>query len=196
LLALFSPSALSLLAVNLGVVVFAVRDGWSLATILASYLLQSIIIGIFQAKKMLDLKVFSTEGFKINNHAVDPTPATQRTVVAFFLLHYGVFHAAYAVFILSEGRPNWPDVLLSGLAFFANHLFSYLMNRDGAGKRIPNIGSMMFFPYIRIIPMHVFIVFGALTAGPHFALVFFLILKTLADQAMHAVEHYNDTTVG
>ena len=87
-------------------------------------------------------------------------------------------------------------MLLSGAAFFANHLFSYVMNRNRAGKRIPNIGSMMFFPYVRIMPMHVFIVVGALAAGPHFALVFFLILKTLADEAMHAIEHYSDTLIG
>ena len=194
--ALFSPSALSLLAVNLGVIVFAVSDDWSLATILASYLVQSVIIGLFQAKKILDLKVFSTEGFKMGGHAVEPTRATQRKVVAFFLLHYGIFHAAYAAFILSEGSPYWPDVIASGTAFFANHLFSYFMNRNRAGKRMPNIGSMMFFPYIRIIPMHVFIVFGAFAAGGHFALVFFLLLKTLADEAMHAIEHYSDTVVG
>jgi hypothetical protein len=193
---LFSPSALSLLAVNLGVIVFAVRDEWSLATILASYLLQSVIIGIFQAKKMSDLKVFSTDGLKINDHSVEPTPATQHVVVIFFLLHYGFFHAAYAAFILNEGRPYWPDVMLSGAAFFANHLFSYVMNCNSAGKRVPNIGSMMFFPYVRIIPMHVFIVAGAFASGPHFALVFFLILKTLADEVMHAIEHYSDTLVG
>ncbi len=193
---LFSPSALSLLAVNLGVIVFAVRDEWSLATILASYLVQSVIIGLFQAKKILDLKVFSTEGFKMGGHAVEPTRATQWKVVLFFLVHYGIFHAAYAGFILSEGTPYWPDVMLSGTAFFANHLFSYFMNRNRTGKQIPNIGSMMFFPYIRIIPMHVFIVFGFIFAGTHFALVSFLILKTLADEAMHAVEHYDDTVNG
>ena len=55
---------------------------------------------------MSDLKVFSTDGLKINDHAVEPTPATQHMVVLFFLLHYGFFHAAYAAFILSErARP-------------------------------------------------------------------------------------------
>ncbi len=94
---LFSPSALSLLGVNLGVIYFAVTDAWSLATILMSYLVQSIIIGIFQAKKILDLKEFSTEGFMINDHAVEPTRTTQKQVVAFFALHYGIFHAVYAI---------------------------------------------------------------------------------------------------
>jgi hypothetical protein len=186
---LFSKSELSLLAVNFGVIVFAVAGGWSLPTILASYWLQSVIIGLFQAKKMSDLKVFSSEGLKINGRAVEPTDATRWKVVLFFLVHYGVFHAAYAWFILSAGTPYWPDVLLSGAAFFANHLYSYYVNRNNPPKRIPNIGSMMFFPYIRIIPMHAFIVFGGLVATSHHALVFFLILKTLADEAMHALEH-------
>jgi hypothetical protein len=84
-------------------------------------------------------------------------------------------------------------VLLAGAAFFANHLFSYFANRNRARTRIANIGSMMFFPYIRIIPMHVFIVFGAFAAGPSSGLVFFLILKTIADEAMHAIEHRSAT---
>ena len=191
---LFTRSALSLLGVNLGVIVFAVMDAWSLSTILASYWMQSVIIGIFQAKKMLDLKIFSTDGLKINDRPVAPTTATQWKVVLFFLFHYGIFHAAYAGFILSTGvTPDWLDVLLSAAAFFANHLFSYFANRNRARKSIPNIGTMMFFPYIRIIPMHIFIVFGALAAGPTFGLVFFLILKTLADEAMHVIEHRSAT---
>jgi FtsH-binding integral membrane protein len=190
---LISPSALSLLGVNLGVVYFAVKDEWQLATILASYLLQSIIIGLFQALKMWELKAFSTDGLKINDHPVEPTPATQRTVVLFFLLHYGIFHTAYAAFILSNGKPDWLAVLSSGLAFFANHLFSYFTNRDRPRQKIPNIGSMMFFPYIRILPMHAFIMFGAFTAGSNSGLVFFLILKTLADETMHLIEHRSET---
>jgi hypothetical protein len=186
---LFSRSELSLLAVNFGVIVFAVVGAWSLPTILASYWLQSVIIGVFQAKKMSDLTVFSTDNLKMNGHPVEPTDATRRKVVLFFLVHYGFFHAVYAAFILSAGTPYWPDVLLSGAAFFANHLYSYSVNRNNPPKRIPNIGSMMFFPYIRIIPMHAFIVFGGLMATSRHALVIFLILKTLADEAMHAIEH-------
>jgi len=190
---LFAPSALALLGVNLGVILFAVKEQWQLATILAIYLVQSVIIGLFQAKKMLDLKVFSTDGLTINNHAVEPTPATQWKVTLFFLLHYGIFHAAYAGFVLSAGAPNWLDVLVAGGAFFANHLFSYFMNRNRPRKKPPNIGTMMFFPYIRILPMHAFIMFGAFAAGPDVGLVFFLILKTLADETMHFIEHRSET---
>jgi hypothetical protein len=189
----FAPSALALLGVNLGVILFAVKDQWQLATILAIYLAQSVIIGIFQAVKMLDLKEFSTDGLKLNNHSVEPTRVTQWKMTLFFLLHYGIFHFVYAGFILSAGAPNWFDVLVAGGAFFANHLFSYFMNRNRPRKKLPNIGTMMFFPYIRIIPMHVFIMFGAFVAGPEGGLVFFLILKTLADETMHFIEHRSET---
>jgi Family of unknown function (DUF6498) len=196
-----SPSALSLLAVNLGVIVFAVRDEWSLATILMSYLAQSVIIGIFQAVKISDLEVFSTAGFgfKINNRPVAPTPTVKWTVVLIFVVHYGFFQFFYYKFILEVlhvGTPSWPDVMLSGMAFFANHLFSYVMNQNHVARRIPNIKNMMVFPYVRILPMHAFIMAGAITAGQHFALVFFLILKTLADEATHAIEHCSDTLIG
>jgi hypothetical protein len=36
---------------------------------------------------------------------------------------------------------------------------------------------------------------GAITAERHFALVFFLILKALADETMHAIEQYNDMLI-
>ncbi len=111
----------------------------------------------------------------------------------FFRLHYGAFHAVDVAFVLSSGAPYWPDVLLSGAAFFANHLYSYVVNRHRPRQHLANIGSMMFFPYIRIVPMHAFIIFGAMMAEPGSALLLFMILKTLADEAMHMIEHRSTT---
>lgn len=192
--ALTSRSSLALLAVNLGVIGLAIAQDWSLPTILASYWLQSVIIGLFQAQKMADLTVFSTEGVKMNDMPVDPTPATRRGMVAFFLVHYGLFHAAYAFFIVDSGPIAWGDVAISGIAFFANHLFSYIDNRSRIRKAPPNIGAMMAFPYIRILPMHGFILGGALLApSGGWAIAFFMVLKTIADEAMHAIEHRSDS---
>jgi len=188
--ALYSRSSLALLCVNLGVIAVAMAQDWSLPTILASYWLQSVIIGLFQALKMVTLTVFSTEGVKMNDRPVAPTPATKYGMVAFFLLHYGLFHAVYALFIVQSGAIAWGDVAMSGAAFAANHLFSYLDNRNRARKTPPNIGTMMAFPYIRILPMHAFILGGALLAPTGgWAIALFMLLKTIADETMHAIEH-------
>jgi len=57
-------------------------------------------------------------------------------------------------------------------------------------NRVPNIGTMMFFPYLRIIPMHLTIIFGSDYAkGSSGALILFLVLKTIADLIMHMIEH-------
>ncbi len=57
-------------------------------------------------------------------------------------------------------------------------------------KRTPNIGTIMFFPYARVIPMHLTIVIGGhFTKGSQGALILFLALKTIADLIMHMIEH-------
>lgn len=51
---------------------------------------------------------------------------------------------------------------------------------------------MMFFPYARIIPMHLTIIFGGMLSEWTFAakttLALFMLLKTFADVIMHVVE--------
>jgi hypothetical protein len=79
---------------------------------------------------------------------------------------------------------------LCTLAFPVGHGFSYRHNRERDRERTPNIGCIMFLPYGRIIPMHFTIILGgfvgAETGG---SLPLFLGLKTVADVAMHMVEH-------
>ena len=54
----------------------------------------------------------------------------------------------------------------------------------------PHIGTMMLFPYARIIPMHLIILIGGFFATESPALlVIFLTLKLYADLFMHAIEH-------
>jgi len=49
---------------------------------------------------------------------------------------------------------------------------------DALGK--PNLGKLMFLPYLRILPMHLTIIFGII-GGSTFSILFFVALKTIAD---------------
>ena len=186
------PSVWALIVSNLVSAVVGVTSGWQLGDFMLLYWAQSVIIGFFQVLKILDLEEFSTENFYINGRSVSPTPATKRWVAGFFALHYGIFHLVYLVFALlfAHSEVVLQTLPLAGL-FFLNHLFSYLSNRGSDRRRRPNIGQMMFFPYLRIVPMHLTIVFGGFLAGKgeKGALILFLLLKTLADVAMHWQEH-------
>ena len=187
-------SVLFLLLSNLFTIVLAVLQQWDVYTLMWIYWGQSVVIGYFNVHRILDLEKFSTKNFTINDKPVDPTPETQRKTAGFFALHYGLFHFAYLVFLLGEAgiQHTFPliYVALCMLAFYFNHRFSYHYNRERERDDIPNIGHIMFFPYLRIIPMHLMIVMGGKFLGSNSsALLTFLLLKAAADVTMHMVEH-------
>ena len=86
---------------------------------------------------------------------------------------------------MTLGLPLW----LCTAAFAVNHLFSlrYNIEVDRAGH--PNIGTLMFTPYLRILPMHLLIVVGLHLGTGLAGMLLFVLLKTAADAAMHLVEH-------
>lgn len=184
-------SVWSLVTANAIALVVAVAGGWSLIDLMAVYWVQSVIIGISYFFRMLNLKQFSTENFKINNKSVEPTEATKRQTAFFFLIHFGFFHFGYLVFIFAQnpgGSPLGLGLLICTVVFAVNHYFSYRYHREVDASGTPNIGTLMFTPYLRVVPMHLTIVFGAVALGSAGVLVFGL-MKLVADVAMHLAEH-------
>lgn len=183
----------ALIVSNLIVIVWALIEGWPLAIIIWVYWSQSVTIGILWFFKILTLKQFSTKGVKINNRSVKPTRGTKIQTAVFFLIHYGFFHFIYAIFLCVHYKAVmiWPILLMAGV-FVIYQSFSFFYNKKWEDKQKPNIGKMMFFPYARIIPMHLTILFGGILSGGTFAgkvsLVLFMLLKTFADVIMHVFE--------
>ena len=204
---------------NLLVIAFAVIENWDLLTLMWIYWFQSVIIGFFNFIRILTLKDFSTKDFHINNKPVKATKGVKIFTAFFFAFHYGGFHLVYLGFLFiasftsiipssitsypagpSDIAANVSDIvtnviyiLVSTAIFFINHLYSFLHNRK-KDKKKQNIGRVMFFPYARIIPMHLTIVVGIPFLGggliqTTLVLFLFLILKTIADVVMHTIEH-------
>lgn len=180
---------------NLISLVMALVQGWDIGEIMWIYWAQSVIIGIINVIRMMSLESFSTKGLKMNDQPVPETPAAKRQVAAFFTLHYGFFHVGYAAFL-------WQQLPLSAIplkemmllmicisGFVGSHSYSFLRNFDLDFKqKKPNLGTLMFYPYMRIIPMHLTIIFGSMLSM--MALFIFMVLKILADVGMHMVEHH------
>ncbi|MEM6260253.1 MAG: DUF6498-containing protein [Planctomycetota bacterium] len=166
--------------------------GWvSFSELLWSYWCQSVLIGVFNAFRMSALNHFSTEGFTSNGKRVAEDAAGKFSTVIFFIVHYGFFHVGYAVFLTAQ-YGGLPNVFASGIALTLVLVLLFLvceilvvreqMRIDTLGK--PNIGSMMFLPYLRIVPMHLTILFGGSIGS---GAVIFLVLKLLADLFGHFV---------
>lgn len=179
-----------LLLANLLAALVALVEDWRLGELLWIYWGQSVVIGLFSFRRILGLERFSTRGFRINGRSVRATAATKRQTAGFFLLHYGLFHGAYFLFLAAQsGRPGLVLMLTGWAAFGLNHALSYRANRERDRAGCPNIGTLMFLPYARVIPMHLMIVLGMAITDGRGALLLFLLLKTGADMLMHVVEH-------
>ncbi len=207
-------SNIGLVITNVAVLYLAIARNWNTQEILLTYWLQSVIIGIFQFIKIVDLQQFSTEGFKINGQPVSPTNYTKFFTAFFFAAHYGFFHLVYLISILeasnlhnvpivniniktdflsynsSDLRPSHPlsfsSLALVALIFFVNHLVSFFVNRQQDRNSNKNIGKLMFAPYIRIIPMHLTLIFGFMLGLPK---LFFLTIRGATDYYAHLMEH-------
>ena len=190
---------LGVIATNVVAIGIAWWQHWPLVTLLWPYWMQSVIIGWYSRKRILALHDFSlanTDGFDQGS-----PEKTKRHTARFFVLHYGIFHLVYAIFLWAfttggmRGVPAYHVTALD-LAFMAvltvsfvlTHRASYarMMAADQQGR--PNIGGVMFLPYLRILPMHLAIIIG-LSAGYHGGMLLFATLKTIADALMHWIEY-------
>jgi len=183
---------------NLITIIWALIEGWSVGMVMWSYWSHSVSIGILWFFKILCLKDFSTKGVEIpTGRPVAPTTSGKIQCALFFLTHYGLAHYVYSgglgIVFPSIKRAA---VLPIAAVFFVCQCFSFFYNRKWKVKQKPNIGTMMLFPYIRIIPMHFSFILGGFvlsviggTFSSKFVLVIFMLLKILADVFMHAVEH-------
>ncbi len=189
-----------ILGSNAFAILVALRDDGGLLALLWIFWCQSVVIGWFARQRMLALRRFSTEGLLVNDQPVLPTPETQRKTANFFAMHYGVFHLAYLLFLGEMATGNgdadlgrldvldWFFIATAATGFWHSHRESHRENVEADLARLPNIGSLMFLPYVRILPMHLAIILGA-TLGQGGGALLFGALKTGADLLMHKVEH-------
>lgn len=187
---LAGPNAGILLG-NLVTLAGALFQHWPALPVLAVYWGQSVAIGAVNVVRMLLLRDFSTDGFRSGGRQVPVTRAGKIQTATFFAFHYGFFHFGYALFLFG-GRlghmSGWvPLSVAANVAWFAGaHAWPLVASggQDYRGK--PNLGTLMFYPYLRILPMHLAIILGFAFQG---ALPLFIVLKTGADLGMHAIEH-------
>jgi hypothetical protein len=194
---LFDLSTKVLILANVITMIFAVAQKWNVTDVMWVYWAQSVIIGLFTYRRIMDLRYFTTKGMKVNNAPVEPTEAAKRSTARFFLVHYGFFHLVYFVFLraMSTSVSAFSAIGMAACAvsFLVNHWVSYRQNREADMNRTLNLGTIFMKPYLRIIPMHLTIIIGGMLVIEGemsvLALLLFLILKTFADVTMHIIEH-------
>jgi hypothetical protein len=187
-----SPSTRSLLLANAGTLVAALLLQWPAGWLLWPYWIQSVVIGWFARKRMLGLYRFITDGFTSNDQPVPENAQGKRSTANFFTLHYGFFHLCYLIFLCAEHplTAGWDLLVLGACAasFVLSQRQTYAVQHDADLRGRPNLGTLMFTPYLRVLPMHLAILLGAALGGGAGLLVLFTVLKTASDVGMDAVD--------
>ena len=178
---------------NILTILFAINQGWSVGEVMWIFWAQSVVIGVTNFFRIWNLREFSTGGLTMNDRPVQENVQGKKSTAKFFLIHYGFFHLIYLVFLFADHPITSIPVadlilIFAGFgAFGVSHTFSLVRNAPSEFRdKKPNLGAIMFYPYLRIIPMHFTIIFGSMFGGG--ALMLFLLLKTFADAGMHMVE--------
>lgn len=143
-----------LIAANLLPVAGVLLFEWDVSTILLLYWLETVVIGAVNIPKMW----MCTGG-----------SGSKLYLSAFFAAHFGGFSWGHLAFLKQsfDLEPVIPAILAGGalaataLSFLVSHIFSMFYNfigkREYEGR---DAGEQMFFPYGRIVVMHVVIIFG------------------------------------
>lgn len=191
---------------NLSVIFFAIVDELSANQVLWIYWIQSVIIGIFNFLRIITLKEFSTKGFKSGKGIeLKPTKSVKISTGLFFLFHYGFFHFIYAMFLggfsslekVDTSVPFTNYIIYTSLFFFVNYFIEFIQSNRNSETEPPNLGAIMFAPYVRIIPMHLTIIAGGFISmigmllfanTDYIIIIVFAGIKIFVDLITHSVD--------
>ena len=192
---LSDPELWFLVAIN-GILAYLYKTGQIAAfTIVWIYYAQSLLIGVQYFVRLISLKNPTT-------NMQGKISSSSKGTAFFFLLHYGFFHFVYFIFLIvmtasrTEGLAIDKQYFLFAVTGFAvNTIFSLVSQLREDREVHPAPNSIFFIPYLRIIPMHLFIIlgFGQLESedAPFSFLSgigsfgIFMILKTISDVLLY-----------
>jgi hypothetical protein len=187
-----APSIRNLLLANAATLALALIFDWSPSWLLWPYWIQSVIIGWYARKRMLNLDRFTTRGFTSGSGPVPETDEGKRSTANFFTFHYGFFHVGYLIFLLSShavfGLWDMLALLGCGLSFVFSQRATYAAQHAADLRGRPNLGHLMATPYLRIVPMHLAVLFGAQASDGAGMVIVFTALKTLSDIGLDMVD--------
>jgi len=194
-------SVIVLIVTNMVPVFGVIFLGWQVFIIMSIFWTENVVIGIFNVLKM----AFATS-------ANTGEQGKKSTLIPFFCIHYGIFTLIHGILVFAIfGNIFEQDNLITGitngykilvnlqfawavLALAFSHAVSYLVNYIAKGEwRKTALEKLMVQPYIRVIILHITILFGGflvmLLNSPVVGLVLLIILKTYVDIKSHLKQH-------
>jgi len=180
------PELWAILGFNLFLFYAYFTDITGFDTLIVLFYLQNIFIGI-----QYWIRMFSA-GMRFSDNVI----LASLRLPMFFFVHYGMFHVVYAAFLFTivmdiPGALDFDIILVLIGVMALNTIFSTVSDIRKDRQDESNMAYMFFTPYLRVVPMHLFILLafnnGIATQQNKMtnALILFIGLKMLSDVIMH-----------
>lgn len=169
-------SIISLIVTNIVAIIFAVVFHWKLEAVILLYWGQNIIIGIFGVYKLIITKnIIFTKSKKIilskkdqialekKYWATFEKKIKKRVTISNFGLAFFLFNWIYLFFFIDfiDIGPTLYIILIPLGLFLLNHSISFFVNYKKDSRTPIKYDQFMSLVFIRIVPIHFFIIFWA-----------------------------------
>ena len=179
-----SFSLLLLIGFNVYFIWYYHQHPESFKTLLFLYWLQSAALGLFTFIQLLTVPNDQVE--IVENNGKPMSQASSRGCGSlFFAFHYGIFHLVYLIMIWArvDGKVDVGFLKISFFIILIAEFMEFVRKKQATATTPVQTGYIFFLPYLRIVPMHLMLVGASLSGWSDITL--FLVLKTIADVAMH-----------
>lgn len=168
---------LGLSIVNAFVILTALYQEWDIGQIIWIYIGQSIIIGIFTVWRVLRTELYTMRS--------TGDAKTKAGVAIGFAFGFGFMHIIYVFFLLTSGKAGLQSGIFGIVFCLAAFLFDRATYYRNIMKRQQDIyvelGSVIGIPFLRVVVMHIVLIVGMAVGMSNYALVLFIVLKSLSD---------------
>ncbi len=194
----FDPELVGLIGFNVSLLLAYFLGQQQPLVIVYGYFVQSVFVGI-QTWLQQAIFIYRARRRKRTPEG-DREVALDSFMLWFFPVHFGGFHFVYMIFLLVAYRPEklapytLSEVVGYATLWSAIQLVIYLW-RELSPQQPNRASPTIFFAYLRVVPMHLFILLGGLGFGSFatsdlgfgvsLAFVVFVGLKTIGDVVLY-----------
>jgi hypothetical protein len=180
------PAFWTLLLLNLLFIIEFRNDPSQYTSIILLYWCQSVLIGVFNFLDMVTAKNLKAD-ITVNGKPATPAQA-KGCLPLFFLVHYGIFHGVYLIFLMMDLKltdTNFSYLRLALAGVLLQQVIQFVQMKTKYAQTTRTLSSLIFIPYLRIVPMHLTILLPKFLSWT--PALTFLILKTIFDVIGHLV---------
>lgn len=170
---------------NIYLLYYYLQNSGEFRTLVFLYWTQSVVIGLATGIDIATIYKIKPGSMEANGKPLENTAAAKGRMAIAFLVHYGIFHMVYLIFIIVD-TPGSIDYhfLKIGMGIICLNVAIDFVHKKIQQRHIEtDVGKTFVTPYVRIVPMHIMLMLPGFFGTKKVTI--FIVLKIVMDILMH-----------